>query len=114
MIEVMVAGAIGVMLLGILYSVFSGSTNVSRRVEGKNELIQSATLGEDGDVFLLDMGEPVRILDLARLMIQHLIPNVKGMGGLYDALSDLKAAIEKVASEMGIPVPPDLMDITIR
>lgn len=37
--------------------------------EAANLVIQAATLGRDGDVFLLDMGEPVRILDLARLMI---------------------------------------------
>lgn len=37
--------------------------------EAANLVIQAATLGHEGDVFLLDMGEPVRILDLARLMI---------------------------------------------
>jgi len=51
---------------------------------------------------------------LARLMVEHRIPNVKGMGGLYDAVDDLKAAIEAAAAELGIPVPPDLMDISIR
>lgn len=33
-------------------------------------VIQSAGIGEGGEVFLLDMGEPVRILDLAISMIQ--------------------------------------------
>ena len=37
--------------------------------EAANLVIQAATLGQEGEVFLLDMGEPVRILDLARLMI---------------------------------------------
>ena len=38
--------------------------------EAANLVIQAGTLGESGEVFLLDMGEPVRILDLARQMIQ--------------------------------------------
>ncbi|MEZ6039797.1 MAG: nucleoside-diphosphate sugar epimerase/dehydratase [Planctomycetaceae bacterium] len=33
-------------------------------------VLQSAALGEGGDVLILDMGEPVRIVDLARDMIQ--------------------------------------------
>jgi FlaA1/EpsC-like NDP-sugar epimerase len=38
--------------------------------EAANLVIQAGTLGDRGEVFLLDMGEPVRILDLARQMIQ--------------------------------------------
>jgi len=38
--------------------------------EAANLVIQAGTLGAEGEVFLLDMGEPVRILDLARQMIQ--------------------------------------------
>jgi len=33
-------------------------------------VLQAAVLAEGGDLFLLDMGEPVRIIDLARQMIQ--------------------------------------------
>jgi len=33
-------------------------------------VLQSSVLGAGGDIFLLDMGEPVRILDLARQMIK--------------------------------------------
>jgi FlaA1/EpsC-like NDP-sugar epimerase len=33
-------------------------------------VLQAATLGESGEVLLIDMGQPVRILDLARNMIK--------------------------------------------
>ena len=33
-------------------------------------VLQAAAMGAGGEVFLLDMGEPVRILDLARQLIQ--------------------------------------------
>ncbi len=33
-------------------------------------IIRAGTLGEGGEVFVLDMGEPVRIMDLARAMIE--------------------------------------------
>jgi FlaA1/EpsC-like NDP-sugar epimerase len=38
--------------------------------EAANLVIQAGTLGANGDVFLLDMGEPVKIIDLARQMIR--------------------------------------------
>ena len=37
--------------------------------EASQLVIQAGALGQGGDVFLLDMGEPVRIQDLARQMI---------------------------------------------
>ena len=33
-------------------------------------VLQAAALGEGGEVFLLDMGEPIRIVDLARDLIE--------------------------------------------
>jgi FlaA1/EpsC-like NDP-sugar epimerase len=38
--------------------------------EAAELVIQAASMAEGGDVFLLDMGEPVRIADLARRMIE--------------------------------------------
>lgn len=38
--------------------------------EAAQLVIQAGALAGDGDVFLLDMGEPVRIIELARLMIE--------------------------------------------
>jgi FlaA1/EpsC-like NDP-sugar epimerase len=37
--------------------------------EAANLVLQAATQGESGEIFLLDMGRPVRIIDLARQMI---------------------------------------------
>lgn len=38
--------------------------------EAAQLIIQAGALGEKGEIFLLDMGEPVRVLDLARDMIR--------------------------------------------
>jgi FlaA1/EpsC-like NDP-sugar epimerase len=38
--------------------------------EASNLVLQAATQGQNGEVFLLDMGQPVKIIDLARQMIQ--------------------------------------------
>jgi FlaA1/EpsC-like NDP-sugar epimerase len=38
--------------------------------EAAQLVIQAGAMGRDGEVFLLDMGQPVKILDLARKMIQ--------------------------------------------
>ena len=41
-----------------------------RTSEAISLVLQAATLGADGQVFMLDMGEPIRIADLARDLIQ--------------------------------------------
>jgi len=38
--------------------------------EASELVLQAAAMGDGGDVFVLDMGEPVRIVDLARSMIE--------------------------------------------
>ena len=36
-----------------------------------NLVLQASTLGSRGDIYMLDMGDPVRIMDFAREVIQH-------------------------------------------
>ena len=33
-------------------------------------MIQAGAMGQGGDVFVLDMGQPVKIIDLARRMVE--------------------------------------------
>ena len=41
----------------------------SKSAEAAQLVIQAGAMGSDGDVFVLDMGEPVKITDLAERMI---------------------------------------------
>lgn len=45
--------------------------------EASQLIIQSASLGKDREIFVLDMGEPVRILDLARGLVRATNPGVE-------------------------------------
>lgn len=45
--------------------------------EAAQLVIQAGALGKGGDVFVLDMGEPIRIIDLARKMIRLMGSDVK-------------------------------------
>jgi FlaA1/EpsC-like NDP-sugar epimerase len=40
-------------------------------------IIQSAFVGDDGDTFVLDMGEPVRIMDLATALVRAVEPGLE-------------------------------------
>lgn len=44
--------------------------------EAAQLIIQSASLGSHGDLFVLDMGEPIRVLDLAKGLIQAVNPSL--------------------------------------
>jgi FlaA1/EpsC-like NDP-sugar epimerase len=45
--------------------------------EAAQLIIQSALLGETGDICVLDMGEPVRILDLAQSLVRAVAPGLE-------------------------------------
>lgn len=44
--------------------------------EASQLIIQSATLGREAELFVLDMGEPVRIYDLAQSLVQAVDPSI--------------------------------------
>ena len=45
--------------------------------EAAQLVIQTATTGRQGDLFVLDMGEPIRVLDLARSLIHAVNPSLE-------------------------------------
>ncbi|MDO9419769.1 MAG: nucleoside-diphosphate sugar epimerase/dehydratase [Herminiimonas sp.] len=57
--------------------------------EAAQLVLQAGAMGEGGDVFVLDMGEPVKILDLAKRMV-----HLSGLEVLGDANAEADGAIE--------------------
>jgi FlaA1/EpsC-like NDP-sugar epimerase len=51
--------------------------------EAAQLVIQAGAMASGGDVFVLDMGEPVKIIDLARRMVELSGLSVKGPGNPY-------------------------------
>jgi len=79
--------------------------------EAAQLVMQAAAMGEGGDVFVLDMGEPVRIFDLARKMIElsglSLRDESKPDGDIEIAITGLRPG-EKLFEELLIgdnPMP---------
>jgi len=62
--------------------------------EAAQLIIQSGAMGGDGEVFLLDMGEPVKIIDLARRMI-----SLSRAGDVTVVVTGLRAG-EKLQEEL--------------
>ena len=54
--------------------------------EAAQLVLQAGSMGEGGDVFVLDMGEPVRIMDLAKRMVHLSGLAVKGESDASDAI----------------------------
>jgi FlaA1/EpsC-like NDP-sugar epimerase len=54
--------------------------------EAAQLVLQAGSMGEGGDVFVLDMGEPVKILDLAKRMVHLSGLEVKGESDAPDAI----------------------------
>lgn len=73
--------------------------------EASQLVLQSASLGDAGEVFVLDMGEPVKIIDLARAMIELTGYSIKSTekpeGDIAIEISGLRAG-EKMFEEMFI------------
>ena len=60
-------------------------------------VLEAGTKGEGGEIFVFDMGKPVRIADLARRMIE--LSGAKGMEIKYTGLRDGEKLYEEVLSE---------------
>lgn len=65
--------------------------------EGCELVLEAGTKGEGGEIFVFDMGKPVRIADLARRMIE--LSGAKGVEIKYTGLRDGEKLYEEVLSE---------------
>jgi FlaA1/EpsC-like NDP-sugar epimerase len=72
--------------------------------EAAQLVIQSGALAEDGEILLLDMGKPVRILDLARAMIE-----LSGLNVADDDNPDGDIAIEEIGLRPGEKLVEELL-----
>ena len=71
--------------------------------EAAQLVIQTASLAQGGDIFLLDMGEPIKILDLAKRMIKlsgkKIMDKEKSINGIEIITTGLRAG-EKLYEEL--------------
>jgi FlaA1/EpsC-like NDP-sugar epimerase len=72
--------------------------------EASQLVIQAGALAGDGEVLLLDMGEPVRIIDLARLMIE-----LSGLSVADDDNPDGEIAFEEIGLRPGEKLIEELL-----
>jgi FlaA1/EpsC-like NDP-sugar epimerase len=68
-------------------------------------VLQAAVVGRAGDTYLLDMGEPVRIVDLARHMIRLAGPKAKGVEIAFTGMRPGEKVHESLASSRETTTP---------
>lgn len=66
-------------------------------------VIEAGTMGKGGEIYVFDMGEPVRIADLARRMI--ILSGAEGIEIEYTGLRDGEKLYEEVLSEKETTLP---------
>ncbi len=66
-------------------------------------VIEAGTMGSGGEIYVFDMGEPVRIADLARRMIR--LSGAKGIEIKYTGLRDGEKLYEEVLNDKEITIP---------
>lgn len=64
-------------------------------------VLQAAVVGDSGDTLVLDMGEPVRIADVARTLIQQ---SGKDIEIVYTGLRENEKAAEELFDETEVPI----------
>ena len=65
--------------------------------EAASLVIQAGAMGNNGDVFVLDMGDPIKIINLARRMIQMAGFNVKEPEGVINKYPERREAVGEIA-----------------
>ncbi|MDE5773906.1 MAG: polysaccharide biosynthesis protein [Muribaculaceae bacterium] len=66
-------------------------------------VIEAGTIGKGGEIFVFDMGEPVRIADLAKRMIQ--LSGAVNVDIIYTGLRDGEKLYEEVLNDKEITLP---------
>ena len=66
-------------------------------------VLQAGALGKSAELFALDMGEPVRIIDLARDLIETLIQSALNEPDDWDAL---RIQLRALVPDFHVPPPP--------
>lgn len=78
-------------------------------------VLEAGTMGKGGEIFVFDMGEPVRIADLAQRMID--LSGAKNIEIKYTGLRDGEKLFEEVLSDKEGTIPtvhPQIMVAKVR
>ena len=81
--------------------------------EAARLVVQAAALGETGQVFVLDMGEPVRIVDLARSLIKLSGHEVEEIGIQFTGLRPGEKLFEELLADTDKLVPTPVQRLLI-
>jgi FlaA1/EpsC-like NDP-sugar epimerase len=81
--------------------------------EAARLVVQAACLGESGQVFVLDMGEPVRIIDLARDMIRLSGRSAQHIDVVFSGLRPGEKLFEELLSAREATVPTRIKGLLI-
>lgn len=73
--------------------------------EATRLVLQTAAMGEGGQVYVLDMGEPVRIVDLARDLIRMAGHTVEEIGIVYSGLRPGEKLYEELLHDADATLP---------
>jgi FlaA1/EpsC-like NDP-sugar epimerase len=79
--------------------------------EAARLVLQAAAIGESGQVLVLDMGEPVRIVDLARTMIRLAGRSEKEIGIVFTGLRAGEKLYEELLADADAALPTPIQRI---